>query len=141
MRKNLPYVIMLILLSFLSCSDDDTLDLIDLSFDWDCVAYAKYQPGESIIFTTRKPYWHLLRYSQGFTVQDGVFYHRYGSEDESNRTNFRTFGDIDIVSNTELIFTLDSDVIQAEIIEVDENSLWLKYSEGGYVFEYKYIKN
>jgi hypothetical protein len=141
MRKNLPYVIILILLSFLSCSNDEAPDLINLSFDWDCVAYTKYQPGEPIMFITGKPYWHLLRYSQGFTVQEGVFYHRYGREGESNSTDFGTFGTIDIVSNTELVFTLDSDVILTEIIEADENHLWLKYSEGGYFFEYKYLKN
>jgi len=141
MGYKLLYFLLLVVLIFVGCTDDDTSSQLNLSYDWDCVAYAKYQEGESITFVEGQPYWHLWRYSQGFTVVDDVFYHRYRLEGEPNFTEFDHPGEFDVLNNSELLFTIDSVVLQAEIIEISENHLWLKYAEGGYTLEFKYVNN
>ncbi|MEZ5056258.1 MAG: hypothetical protein R2879_04400 [Saprospiraceae bacterium] len=56
-----------------------------------------------------------MRYSQGLTIQDDVYYYRYGFERiKPNLTDFDFSGSIDILDSKNLNFIVN-DSIQSEI--------------------------
>lgn len=135
-------LILLIMTIFLSCSKDEDAFAIDLIGDWDVVEYAKYKDGESVIFLEGKPYWHFKRYSQGISIEKEIYYYRYRLEyDEPNTTNYDQQGSVKMLNEKDLIFEIANERIEARIVQISPNSLWIKYNEGDYKLEFKYIRN
>lgn len=140
---------MSIFILFSSCAEKEVINIEELIVgDWDVVAYAKYQQGETATLIEGKPYWHLRRYSQGISIEKDGYYYRYGSIDEVNKTRYNVKGDWEITENLDyMTFSVpnfqsqEPYQIQAEIIDLDNKNLWIKYGEGEYMFEYKYQKD
>ena len=154
MKKLIPLLVGLFFVGlFFSCSKQTTLSTTDLlTGNWEAIEWAKSQTGEAIIFWAKEdhpdnaahfPGIHLAKVygsSNGLKIETTKFYHLQISGNEvSNTLPERSL----LVEDFKITF-FDKDgardyTFETEIVELTENSLWLKYiGQNGFVFQYKY---
>ena len=139
-RSLLLFTFFAFTISLMSCSKLKQIKLAkNVEGVWDVEEYTKYKEGETAVFKTGRPYWHLQKYSQGFEVQDEKYYYRYSFGLEPHKTDFSNEGSVSIDGNL-LIFDSDKVNLTAKVKEISDEFLWLTYREGGHILEFKYRK-
>ncbi|HKK89476.1 MAG TPA: hypothetical protein VJ917_11560 [Saprospiraceae bacterium] len=132
-----------VMLLLIACQDDNSERIHPAEFlinekGWVCYAYKRSPEGDTTAFIEQKPYILLGEYGNGIHFEDNSqCYIQYtdGTTAVPQNGILKTW---ERISMDSLRFhSLHSDTIEAEIVEITEDSLYLRYHQVGDIWRYK----